>query len=276
MEGPLAHETVWPQRKLAGATLEKRGAKYVGRLSRIMRGRQESGPVPAKDLYTSEWFRRARAYVEASGAPWLILSAKHGLVSPDEMLEPYEETLNTMSIGQRRTWAERVRRQMDQRVPDADRIVALAGQRYREFLMDYLRRQAPTVEVPLEGLRIGEHSTGSDKQENMRHLADLTRFYYILDHIEARLNGKRSLADDQRGVIWLARPRGLFLCRARRKPIRYRNGFEDGAGRHSCAEAGLTRGLPTACWPASRQQGFGWQSSWVDFPAPGGGGDQEP
>jgi hypothetical protein len=61
-----------------------------------------------------------------------------------------------MSIGERRAWADRVQRQMDQRLPHVDRIVVLAGQRYREFLIDYLRRRASTVEIPLEGLRIGE------------------------------------------------------------------------------------------------------------------------
>lgn len=45
---------------------------------------------------------------------------------------------------------------MDERLPSADRIMVLAGQRYREFLMDYLRTRAANVEVPLEGLRIGE------------------------------------------------------------------------------------------------------------------------
>ncbi len=133
--------------------------------------------MSAKNLYTSEWFRRARAYVEASGAPWFILSAKYGLVSPEEMLEPYEETLNTMSTGKRREWAARVQRQMDHRLPRADRIVVLAGQRYREFLMEYLRRRAATVEVPLEGLRIGEqlHWFGQTREHAPPH--DLTRFY---------------------------------------------------------------------------------------------------
>jgi hypothetical protein len=110
----------------------------------------------AKDLYVSEWFRRARDYVEASGDPWFILSAKCGLVSPDDVLGPYEQTLNTMGVRERRAWADRVQLQMDQRLPESDRIVLLAGQRYREYLMDYLRRRTLTIEVPLEGLRIGE------------------------------------------------------------------------------------------------------------------------
>jgi hypothetical protein len=44
---------------------------------------------------------------------------------------------------------------MDSSLPATDRIVVLAGLRYREFLMDYLRQRASAVEVPMEGLSIG-------------------------------------------------------------------------------------------------------------------------
>ncbi len=110
--------------------------------------KKRATPALAKDLYQSELFRRARDYVEASGGQWFILSAKHGLTDPDEVIAPYEQTLNT--------WAERVQAQMDERLPTVERIVVIAGKRYREFLMPYLHRRAAKVEVPLEGLRIGE------------------------------------------------------------------------------------------------------------------------
>lgn len=42
----------------------------------------------AKDLYTSDYFSKMRAYAESTGRPWFILSAEHGLVSPDGLLEP--------------------------------------------------------------------------------------------------------------------------------------------------------------------------------------------
>jgi hypothetical protein len=37
---------------------------------------------------------------------------------------------------------------METSLPAADRIVVLAGRRYRESLMDYLRQRARTVEIP--------------------------------------------------------------------------------------------------------------------------------
>lgn len=35
-------------------------------------------------------------------------------------------------------------------------VVFLAGQRYREFLADHLKSRGIVVEVPMEGLRIGQ------------------------------------------------------------------------------------------------------------------------
>ena len=116
---------------------------------------KRTNAAPAKDLYQSDWFVKARAFVEAKGGRWFILSAEYGLVSPDQVLDPYEKTLNTMGVAERRNWAKKVEQQLDKLLPPADRIVVLAGERYREFLMPYLSSHA-TVEVPMKGLRIGE------------------------------------------------------------------------------------------------------------------------
>ena len=118
--------------------------------------KKRSNRAPARDLYLSDWFIKARTYVEATGASWFILSAEHGLVAPDDLLEPYEKTLNTMSVSDRRRWAEKVINQMSEKMPKAKSVVFLAGQRYREFLVDHLRNQGVSVEVPMRGLRIGE------------------------------------------------------------------------------------------------------------------------
>ena len=112
--------------------------------------------APAGELYVSEWFRKARAYVQAQGAQWLILSAEYGLLAPETVVAPYEKTLNRMSVNERKAWATRVIGQMDALLPPTDRVVLLAGARYREFLIDYLKKRASMVELPMEGLKIGE------------------------------------------------------------------------------------------------------------------------
>ncbi|MGH6945748.1 MAG: DUF6884 domain-containing protein, partial [Kiloniellales bacterium] len=108
------------------------------------------------DLYASDWFSKARSYVESTSCPWFILSAEYGLVAPNQIINSYEMTLNRMPIRERRRWAERVVGQMSDRMPDAQTVIFLAGQRYREFLVNHLRRRGVAVETPMEGLRIGE------------------------------------------------------------------------------------------------------------------------
>ncbi|AXV82269.1 DUF6884 domain-containing protein [Ralstonia solanacearum] len=117
-------------------------------------GKKCGHAAQANDLYISEWFVRARAYVERSGCPWFILSAKFGLITPEQVIELYELTLNNMAIAERRAWATRVQLQMARSFPAGCRCVVLAGHRYREVLMDFLV-QRYTTDVPMRGLAIG-------------------------------------------------------------------------------------------------------------------------
>lgn len=117
---------------------------------------KRTAPAAAKDLYISDLFSKARSYIESTGAPWFILSAKYGLISPESVIAPYDLTLNKMAIADRRQWADRVLDQLDKQGLDPQRIVMLAGARYREFLTPALKTMGVEVYVPMEGLRIGE------------------------------------------------------------------------------------------------------------------------
>ena len=115
-----------------------------------------SEPAPARLLYRSEWFTKVRALIETRKADWFILSALYGLVAPDSRIAPYEKTLNTAGVAERRAWAEKVRQQMSPHLIGRRRIVIFAGQRYREFLVPALLRDGYEVDVPMANLRIGE------------------------------------------------------------------------------------------------------------------------
>ena len=110
----------------------------------------------AKDLYISDWFRKARACVESTGCPWAILSAEYGLLHPDEVIRPYEKTLNAMPVAERRPWANEVLESMDPFLRDIDTVVFFAGERYRELLEPGLRGWGVDVVVPMLGLGLGQ------------------------------------------------------------------------------------------------------------------------
>lgn len=119
-------------------------------------GKKRTCACPANDIYESAWFLKARVFAERTGHPWYILSAEHGLLHPDTVIAPYEKTLNTMGVRDRRAWAERVAAEIAAELPDLQHATILAGDRYREFLAPMLQARGMQVGVPMQGLRIGE------------------------------------------------------------------------------------------------------------------------
>ena len=118
--------------------------------------KKQSAAAAAKHLYVSPWFRKARSYADRSGQSWFVLSAKYGLVLPDQVISPYDFTLNTMPIAGRRQWASRVLTQLRPYLSGVESVVFLAGQRYRQFLEPSLRSRGLIVCAPMKGLGIGE------------------------------------------------------------------------------------------------------------------------
>jgi hypothetical protein len=114
-------------------------------------------PAAARDLYRSSLFRKASAHAEATCDRWFILSAKHGLLDPDDVIEPYDVRLgaNRRDTPPIHEWAKRVLGQIESTVPDpaSARFVILAGVQYRTIMF-----HEPTWhwEVPMEGMGIGE------------------------------------------------------------------------------------------------------------------------
>ena len=112
--------------------------------------------APAGELYTSPLFRALRDYAITNADVWYILSAEYGLLHPDQIVEPYERTLNNMPKRDRAVWAERVQKQLLEALPAGADVILLAGSRYREDLYPFLCAHGHSVVVPLEGLPLGK------------------------------------------------------------------------------------------------------------------------
>lgn len=128
---------------------------------------KQSKPAPAKELYISDLFLKRRAYVERCYDSWVILSAKHHVISPDELLEPYDETLKAKSAAERRSWSRQVFEQLQQRYLDQNEYVFYfhAGKEYRQYLIPLLKRHSYYWQNPLEGLSIGKQLSWYNKQD---------------------------------------------------------------------------------------------------------------
>lgn len=90
---------------------------------------------------------------------WFVLSAKHGLVDPDTMLEPYDETLKNAGRGERQRWSAAVVRALQLELGSFSSTVfeIHAGDDYRGFgLVDGIRELGGQVIVPTERFSLGQ------------------------------------------------------------------------------------------------------------------------
>lgn len=112
-------------------------------------------PAPARELYTSDLFRKSVAWAEAKAMPWHVLSALYGLVGADEVVEPYDLRLQSLSRTERVEWAEQVAESIGV-APIGGVAVILAGQTYAGPLVPLLESLGWAIEQPLSGMQIGQ------------------------------------------------------------------------------------------------------------------------
>lgn len=106
----------------------------------------------------SDLFKKAYSYATKNYDFVAILSAKHGLLFPDDEIEPYDLTLNDMNSHERREWAEKAFGQMKSRLNfhDFDKVFFHAGKKYREHLIPKLEIFGMRCRIPLKHLKIGK------------------------------------------------------------------------------------------------------------------------
>lgn len=113
--------------------------------------------MPAKYLYTGSLFRSAYAAAERVADDIMIISAGHGLLSPDAATEPYERDLSKDRLRDREAWGSRVSAAIASRYLGMTvRIIALAGSTYTDVMRFPLSLRGIRLETPLNGLGIGE------------------------------------------------------------------------------------------------------------------------
>lgn len=103
--------------------------------------------LPAKNIYTGVFFKKAIKYCSLLKINFFILSAKYGLLHPDTIISPYDLTLAKMKKTDRQKWSEQVKKQMINVGINKKKIILLAGIKYIEFL---------DGEKPLKGLSQGK------------------------------------------------------------------------------------------------------------------------
>jgi hypothetical protein len=126
--------------------------------------------VTPEQLYGSQLFSKRVKNATDRGIPWAALSAKYGVWFPTTVLKPYDMAFTDMNAAETAAWhigvAMRLVEQLwesfnnlqadDAIKPQQFTVEIHAGSDYCNPLADILRAVGVNVELPCEGLGIGE------------------------------------------------------------------------------------------------------------------------
>lgn len=131
----------------------------------------------AGTLYTSERFLLAKCVAQELPGDWYIISGLHGLVHPEERLEPYDFSLSDLPPNQLAAWAKSTTDQLKRLSPKLDRALILASKEYSIPLAHELTQRHVKVVAPLENLSdksarrwLRERISSSDRAKHLEEL----------------------------------------------------------------------------------------------------------
>jgi hypothetical protein len=167
-------------------------------------------PSPAALLYTSTLFNKSLLYALSIARRTYILSAKHGLLNLDDVIDPYDLSIKNLSTRERVEWASKVGNRLQQVIKTNDKVHLLAGREYYNPLTEHLKRTRCSVLSPLQGLSLGTRVSRLRKLNFEDDLAqEYLQFHMALKRLYVGQSGGRRLSECDGRSGWPER--GLYL-----------------------------------------------------------------
>lgn len=168
--------------------------------------------MPAAALYRSALFRKSLLAALDAADKVYILSAKHGIISCGETIEPYDVTLKTMRKDERLAWGERVGPQLDKVLKRSDTAAFYCGEEYLAPLRPHLAARHINFDMPLLSLPLGGRLQELARRNDEAGLRrDLAHFRQLLRHLWIAQGGGRRLDEANGRLPWPRRGVYFFL-----------------------------------------------------------------
>ena len=107
----------------------------------------------AEDMYISSLFKYSLLYAKKLNPTNIfILSAKYGVLDLNKIIKPYEETLSDKNIYDKKRWAYKCYKQLEEKNIDFnEEAIWLCGNNYNQYLSQKFKNN----KFPLANLRMG-------------------------------------------------------------------------------------------------------------------------
>jgi len=159
--------------------------------------------MPAVALYRSPLFRKSLLAALDSCDEVFILSAKHGVISCNAFIEPYDVTLKTMRRSEREAWGFMVQPSLADTLKSRDTAVMFCGEEYLAPIRDYLESLNVTIEAPLGSLSLGarlRQLSLINDEKGLRHSA--AQLGHLLRELWMAQGGGRRITETNGRLPW--------------------------------------------------------------------------
>ena len=151
--------------------------------------RKKKSNSQAKFLYVSKRFKTSKDIAENLSAYYLILSAFHGIITPDKELDPYDFDIGKLPEESKNIWANAA---LDNiyKISGREPVTILADGDYAELLLKFNanRIEPLNVTAPLVTIAMGHRQDWLNQALQMSfRIRDLRRLYTIIN--QARNSG---------------------------------------------------------------------------------------
>jgi hypothetical protein len=138
----------------------------IRKIGLLATGRKKaSTAAPIVHFYKSPLFQKSVQYARKHYDRFYFYNAKDGLLLPDQVMEPYDLSIKTFTIKEKKQWAKNLISGFSDLESAANSHVYLHGGKiYRDHLEPELRLNGYQFETPMQGLGIGKQLAWYDQQ----------------------------------------------------------------------------------------------------------------
>lgn len=169
--------------------------------------RKSNVTCKAKDMYNSCRFQTLKMIAETNNIKWHIMSAKYGLLSPNEIIDPYDLCITDCSSEYKKQWAAKMLKTLSIYSKDTHFIVA-ANSDYAQHIVPALVNKGYKVSAPFIDK---DESAVLDYIKNASHVADAMELYDCIYRMAEETGGVRTFNECTGKMYWPQRGVYFFV-----------------------------------------------------------------
>jgi hypothetical protein len=181
---------------------------------------------PAGLLYQSALFKKSLLYALSVADRVYILSAKHGVLGIQDVVEPYELSIKQLSAEEKQIWSLRVSARLEEILSPNDKVHLLAGADYMRPLLPTFHKIGCQLVTPLSGQSLGKRISWLGQSNREQDLnGQFIEFYTLMRQLYVGQSAGRLVGEStgkldwpKRGVYFLLEP-GERLMTKRFRPL---------------------------------------------------------